>query len=297
MDAPPVIPYGTPPPIAGESYASAPPMSEGAKKGLWGGLLGVGLLFAKFGKVALVALKGAKFLPFVKTFATMFLTIWVYSMIYTWKFAAGFVVGILIHEMGHVAAAAAMGVPVSAPLFIPFFGAMILRKEGAKSAWGEAVIGIGGPIAGMIAGLIFLGISLGTSSDLFMALAYVTFLMNLFNLTPVFPLDGGWITGSISPRIWLVGIILLATMFLTGMIGNPFILVLILMSLPRLWAGLRHGHFELHPGQEPSNPKQKWIMGVSYVGLCILLAFLTFETHDAAAKAREVRYEPKAHAQ
>lgn len=288
MSEPPEAGQPAPPPIQ-----SPPPVHEGisetTKKGLGGALVTLGILGAKYGKFAWVALKGAKFLPFLKTFGTMFITIWIYSTVYTWKFAIGFVFGILVHEMGHVALAAMMGVPVSAPVFIPFMGAFILQKEAAKSSWAEALIGIGGPIGGTIIGSIYLLIGWGTGSDLFIALAYVTFFLNLFNLTPVFPLDGGWIVGAVWPYLWLAGIVMLGAMFFTGMIRNPIILILIVMSIPRLWQGIRHGRFEAHPGQKPATPKQKWTMGLSYIALCALLAFLTYETHEAAEAARPVR--------
>jgi Zn-dependent protease len=286
MSAPPVQ---TPPPLDPPPVTpppGRPGMSKAQKKGLGGLLLTIGILGAKYGKFAWAALKGAKFLPFMKTFGSMFLTIWIYSTIYTWKFAAGFVFGIFIHEMGHVAAAALMGVPVTAPVFIPFFGAFILEKEAPKSAWAQAVIGIGGPIGGTIIGLIFLGIGWWFGSPLFIALAYVTFLLNLFNLTPIVPLDGGWITGSISPYLWLCGVLALATMFITGFLRNPFILILILLSLPSLWKGIRYGKFELSPDMRQSTPREKWTMGLLYVALVVFLAFATYETHLAAEMAR-----------
>src|SRR5438445_3188982 len=156
-------------------------------------------LAAKFGLAAL------------KTGGTMLVSMWFYASFYGWWFALGFVLCILAHELGHVYVAWRMGVPVTAPIFIPGFGALILQKRQARSAWDEALIGIGGPVAGTLAGLFCLLIYHRTGSRLMLALADTGLFINLFNLAPIFPLAGGWITGPISPRLWLIGIV--------GMIG------------------------------------------------------------------------------
>src|SRR5262245_57794092 len=141
--------------------------------------------------------------------------------------------------MGDVFVAWRMGIPVTAPIFIPGVGALILQKQRAKSAWDEALIRIGGPLAGTAAGLFYLFLAYGARSPLLLALAYTTFAINLFNLAPIFPLDGGWITGAVSPRLWLVGLVGLVIMFAVGTLRNPLILLLLLFSLPRLLHGLK----------------------------------------------------------
>src|SRR5207253_1386932 len=147
---------------------------------------------------------------------------------------------------------------------------LILQKRAARSAWDEALIGIGGPAAGTLAGLVCLLLYQITGNRLMLGLAYFGFLINLFNLAPVVPLDGGWITGAISPRIWLVGMVGMMAAFLTGRVHNPMILVLLFMSFPRLWRGLTTGE-AMHPGAEPTTPQQRLWMGIAYVGLASLL--------------------------
>lgn len=237
------------------------PLGAALAAGLkWGGLL------LKFG------------LPVLKTGGTMLVSIWAYAHAWGWKFAVGFVLCIFVHEMGHVFVAWRKGLPVSAPLFIPGFGAMILLKENPRSAWDEALIGIGGPIGGTLAGLASLALYGATGSKLFLGIAGAAFFLNLFNLIPILPLDGGRITGAISPRIWWVGTIALVAGYITGFIRNPFIFLLVLLSLPRLWAGLSTG--QGHPqGQEPATPNQRVLMGVSYFGLAGLLFWLMSATH------------------
>jgi Zn-dependent protease len=274
-----------PPPTA------APPADEESQGGwsswvkrlgpvgiLLGFLLGKLKILAGVGKFILPALKLLKLGKILTTGGTMLLSIVVYAQRWGWWFAAGFVLTILVHEMGHVYVAWRMGVPVSAPIFIPGFGALILQKRAARSAWDEALIGIGGPVGGTIAGLVCWLAYLVTGHELMLGLAFTTFLLNLFNLIPVMPLDGGWITGAVSPRIWLLGAVGMAVLFALGFIRNPFILLLLLLSLPRLWHGLRTG--DVTPeGGSPTTPRQRLVMGSAYVSLCALLAWLMANTH------------------
>ena len=244
-----------------------PPKQEPKKKGPWAAITAALAAGWKFILPAFKLLKGAKFLL---TGLSMLASVWVYSIAFGWPFAAGLVICIFVHEMGHVAVAALQGVPVTVPIFIPGMGALILQKQWAKSAWAEALIGIGGPIGGTIAALFCWGMYYATGHPIFLGLAFFAFFMNLFNMTPIFPLDGGWIVGSISPYLWLVGVVAFAGMALSGMIHNPLIWLLIIMSLPRLWNGLKSG--KAFPGALESTPKQKIAMGVAYVGLCCVLA-------------------------
>lgn len=224
------------------------------------------LKFLKLGKVLL-------------TSGTMLLSVWVYSLLFGWKFALGFVICIFVHEMGHVLAAMAYGVPVSAPVFIPGFGALILQKRSAKSAWIEAIIGIGGPIGGTISALACWAVYAATDNPLFLGLAYVAFFMNLFNMTPMFPLDGGWIVGAISPYLWAAGLAALVVMLFTGTLRNPMIIVLIIMSLPRIWSALKRGTAD-PIGGVATTAVQKWTMGIAYVTLAGFLLWGMNETHE-----------------
>lgn len=281
----------TPPPGAGalDDFAlpeSRPaPVRQGERLGepRWKALLkGLGplgaLLLVFAGKLKYLAFLGKFALPALKTGGTMLLSIWVYTYTFGLPFAAGFVLSILVHELGHVFAAWRLGIPVSAPLFIPGFGAIILQKQAAKSTWDEALIGIGGPIGGTLAGLISLGLFWVTGNPLFKAIAYTGFFINLFNLIPIFPLDGGWITAAISPRIWLVGIVAILGGFAFGWIRNPFIFLLVLLSLPRLWKGLTTGN-AAEAGQHSVTPPQRVAMGIAYVSLAGFLLWLMMVTH------------------
>jgi len=224
---------------------------------------------AGIGAAVLAVLAKFKFLLiFLKTGGTMLLSIWLYSFVYGWKFAVGFVLLILIHECGHLVLARMFGLPVSAPMFIPFMGAIIALKAAPRDAWMEAWVAIGGPLFGALASLLCLVLDRYTGNHLFLALAYSGCWLNLFNLAPVPPLDGGRIVGAISPWLWIAGVVLLGGSLFFRF--NFIVLLVVIVGLPRVWRTLRYPeerqgeYFKLTAGQ-------RWTMGVLYFGLAALL--------------------------
>jgi len=148
-----------------------------------------------------------KFSKFGGLFLSMLISIGAYAIIFPWSFSIGFVLLILIHELGHVIAAKQKGMPVSAPMFIPFVGALINMKRNPRDAVTEAYIGIGGPVLGTVGALAAFGLAYYLNSPLLYSLALTGFLLNLFNLLPIHPLDGGRIVTAVSRWLWLVGLI------------------------------------------------------------------------------------------
>lgn len=126
----------------------------------------------------------------LKTFASMALYFAIYWKIWGWKFALGIVLSIYIHEMGHVVMLNQLGIPATAPMFIPFLGAFIRLKENPPTAHEDAKVGLAGPMWGLGAAAAAYGLSLALHSQLMLAVASVGAWINLFNLTPVWSLDG-----------------------------------------------------------------------------------------------------------
>ena len=222
-----------------------------------------------------------KFFPvLLKTGGSMFLMIWVYANFYGWWFAFGFVLLIFIHECGHILAAKQIGLKVSAPVFIPFMGALILLKEAPKNAWVESKIAIGGPLLGSIGAAFCYLLYPLTDNMIFAALAFTGFFLNLFNLIPLAPLDGGRIVTALSPWFWLGGIVLLGIWMVIHF--NLLILFIILISLPRLFTLFRQrtpdevNYFQV-------TPSQRWIMGTLYIGLAGFLAWGMAAIHQHLA--------------
>lgn len=261
MDQPPVIDA---PPVL-EAPPVIEPKPKNAFQKAWGGFLAFLAVVWKFLLPLVKLAKGAKVLL---TAGTMLLSVWFYSLRFGWSFAAGFVVCILVHEMGHVFAAWRLGEKVSAPVFIPGFGALVFGKRFGRSAWEGAIIGYGGPLFGTLAALACWGIYGLTGNAMFLGLAFTGFLMNLFNMTPIYPLDGGRITAAVSPYIWIAGLVGMVAMTALHIVNNPLIWILIIMALPNIWNGLKRGTMD---GEKQTTAGQRTVAGLAYVGLCAFL--------------------------
>jgi Zn-dependent protease len=152
------------------------------------------VLLWKFKTFLLLALTKGKLLLLgltkFSTIASMLVSFGVYWARWGWEFAAGFVLSIYVHEMGHVAALKRFGIAATAPMFIPGFGALIWQKEAAKSVEQDAIVGLAGPLWGMGAALVSLAAYGITHLPVWGAIARTGAWMNLFNLTPIFFLDG-----------------------------------------------------------------------------------------------------------
>lgn len=209
---------------------------------------------------------------------TMVLSVFAYALVYGWRYAAGFVALLFAHEMGHFWAAKRRGLHVGLPTFIPFVGAWIQLKDQPVDAETEAFVGIAGPMLGSAAAFACYIVARDSASALWMALAYAGFLLNLFNLIPLSPLDGGRIVSVISPRIWFVGIPLLAALFLW--IPSPMLVLIAVLALPRLWGALKDRSLVDSPYYRVA-PGVRLEYSVQYLGLASLLAIMSFEAHRA----------------
>jgi Zn-dependent protease len=240
-----------------------------------GGLLIPLAFLASKAKVIFLALTKVKA---VTTLGTMFISIAAYALAFGWPFAVGFVLLIFVHEMGHVIQLRREGVEASAPIFIPFLGAVIAAKSLGKDAVAEARVGLAGPILGTIGTLIPLAVWLATGSDLWRALAYVGFFINLLNLLPVLPLDGGRAMAVLGPKVWIAGILVAvaaAVIFL-----GPFMLLLILLfGGPELYHRFKNRHSEESRVFHSVPTKAKLAVGAVYLGLTVLLIVGVAETY------------------
>jgi len=220
------------------------------------------------------ALKLGKLLPAV---LTMLLSIGVYALMFGWAYAAGFVGLLLVHEMGHYVAARRRGLNVGAPTFIPFVGAWVELKDLPHDAETEAYVGVAGPLVGTIGALVCFYLARITGSPLLLALAYSGFMLNLFNLIPLAPFDGGRITAAISPRLWLVGAPLLVALFFYS--PSPLLILMAVLALPNVvkaWRGIRTPEDRRYYDVKPET---RLSYGVLYLGLAAFLAIMCEQLH------------------
>jgi Zn-dependent protease len=236
-------------------------------------------------KLILLLLASAKLGKVAVSIGSMLLTIWIYSTIYGWPFAAGFVAMILIHEMGHYFAAQQRGLDVGLPAFVPFVGAWINLREQPHDSETEAYVAYAGPFIGTLGAFAayFYGQSLG--SDLWMAISYSGFMINLFNLIPVSPLDGGRITQVLSPRIWLFGVPMLVALFFYS--PSPMIIMIGIMALPNLRAAWSYDANSPEAlAYRTTKPETRMEYAVLYLGLAAVLAVMTHNVHQGLAHAQ-----------
>jgi Zn-dependent protease len=235
-----------------------------AKGGIPGAIATALIFLLKFAGPAIFLL--AKIKIYALLFGSMLLSIWLESKVFGWPLAVGIVVLIFIHECGHALAARLRGIPTGAMVFIPFMGAVVTTKRGGQNLEEDAFIGIMGPIVGSIASAVAASIYFITQNPFWLELGRFGFFINLFNLLPTPPLDGGWIAPLFSPKLLAIGAVI-------GVIAgfyNWFIWVLLLASLPRILAGWRADP-KTQPYYQVSS-KSRWIFGSLYLGLAALLA-------------------------
>lgn len=277
-------------PAAAATEEGAPPTTATAlpprasRGGLWGtvALLGIFLFKMKSvllflllkAKSLLFLLKGAKFLT---TGLSMLASMWLQAQIHGWKFAVGFIGLIFVHEMGHVWAIRRKGLPASAPVFIPFVGALITLKKMPQDAATEAAIALGGPAAGTLGGIFCLGAYYLTGWAPLLPIAYFTFFINLFNLVPVSPLDGGRIAAAISPGIWWLGVPLL--ILLGVRTDSPIIWLILFLGIARALTTRQETSYY----QVPATTRRNF--GLAYLSLAALVGVLTLQTHQLGAQA------------
>jgi Zn-dependent protease len=209
----------------------------------------------------------------------MLLSLAVYATIWGWPYAAGFIALLFAHEMGHFAAARQRGLNVGAPTFIPFLGAWIDLKDQPVDVETEAYVAVAGPLVGTVASVAVYLWGRSADSNLLLAIAYAGLFLNLFNLLPISPLDGGRITAIISPRVWLIG----APMMLALLIyrPSPVLAIVAVLALPQLLKAWKYDP------KAPENiayygvPLQtKLEYGALYLVLTAYLGVMTYEVHE-----------------
>jgi Zn-dependent protease len=231
-------------------------------------LLAVGFLVLKYGALIFK-------LKVFTTAASMLVSIAAYAWIWGLPFAIGFVVLIFVHELGHVLELRRQGVPASAPLFIPFLGAVIGMKQLPDDAWKEAQVALAGPILGSVGAAVFWLAAEANGSELLMALAFVGFFLNLFNLIPIVPLDGGRAVGALHPAIWLVGLLMMVGLAVVS--PNPILIIIVILGAFELWRrwrerGEKAEYYRLAVWQRAT-------VAVVYLGLIAVLALAVSATH------------------
>jgi len=220
-------------------------------------------------------------LKLLTTSGSMLVSVAAYSLIWGWRFAAGFVLLLLVHELGHVIQLRREGLEASAPMFIPFLGAVVAAKSLGDDATAEARVGLAGPVLGSLGAALLIPVWLATGNELWRALAFTGFFLNLFNLLPVVPLDGGRAMAAMAPWMWFAGLAAMAALAIA--FPNPIILLILVfaaLSTWQRWKARRAGGAEAEAYYRVK-PVHRAAIAVVYVGLIAALVLGMDATHVA----------------
>jgi len=230
-------------------------------------------------KALLALLAAGKLGKVLLTGGTMLISVFAYALIYGWWYAVGFVLLIFVHEMGHFLAARQRGLDVGAPTFIPFVGAWIELKDLPHDVETEAWIGLAGPLLGSVGALACYYAWRVTDAPLMLALAYAGFFINLFNLIPISPFDGGRITAILSPRVWLLGVPILIGVFFWH--PSPILILMAVLAAPQVWKAIK---FDPNAPENQAyysvTPAKRLEYAVYYLALAGFLALISYDVHE-----------------
>ena len=234
---------------------------------IWAPFAAIGAFIAKFG----VGILKYKFL--LGLFISFGAYLW-YGGIW---FAVGLIGLIFVHEMGHWLEAKRQGLPVTAPLFIPFLGASIFLKEHPQNAWREFELAIAGPLLGSLGAAGVYAVASAEDSNRLRAIAFLGFFINLFNLLPVVPLDGGRIVTAIHPALWVLGLLGLLALVLYR--PNGILVLILVFAAMELWQRWQTRRFGGSGAYYTVLPWQRATAAIAYFGLAALLVLGMHETH------------------
>ena len=252
-----------------------PPKRTGIKRFATPIFFGI-LAALKWGKALLLLLPKAKLLT---TSGSMLVSVGAYALIWGWTFAAGFVALLFLHELGHYIQLRREGVRPSGMVFIPFLGAAVGARSLGGSALAEARVGLAGPILGSLATAALLPIAAATDDDFWRALAFTGFFLNLFNLLPIVPLDGGRAMAAMAPWMWFVGFGAIIVLVIVW--PNPIVILIALLGgyeTYRRWKQRKSGE-EGNAEYYRVKPAHRLLVAGVYVGLIIALVIGMDVTH------------------
>ncbi|MGI8744184.1 MAG: site-2 protease family protein [Bryobacteraceae bacterium] len=198
----------------------------------------IGVVLWKFKTIAFIVLAKGKLLLLgltkLSTLASMLLSLGVYCTVYGWKFGLGLVLSIYVHEMGHVFWLRKYGIEATAPMFIPGFGALIRLKSYPANPGQDARTGLAGPMWGLGAAVFAWAAGLLTGQSIWFAIARTGVWINLFNLIPIWQLDGG--RGFRALTRQHRGIVLTTALLMWAITNETMLLLIALGALYRLFS-------------------------------------------------------------
>jgi Zn-dependent protease len=253
-DIPPTSPY----------HRSPQPRSSNRQAAGW--LTGIGaalLAFFKYGGLLLLKI------PALATLLSVLVSFALYAVSFGPWFAVALITMLFVHEMGHVVEIRRQGMQATAPIFIPFLGAAIFQRSHPTTALKQAQIGIAGPIAGTIGATAAWFLYISTGQPVFILAAVLGFFLNLFNLIPVWQLDGSWILAPVSKWVYVGGYALVVVAFLW--LHSIFLLIIAVFGISSLIQRFRTADSPYYTSVPVS---ARWALGAAWLALVVYLGFM-----------------------
>jgi Zn-dependent protease len=257
------------PPSSQYHYSPAPPRRT--NRGLLGGVAAAAAAAFAYGKYALLILFK---IPFATTLVSLLVSFGAYAVVYGPWFAVSLVAMILVHEMGHVVEIRRQGMQATAPIFIPFLGAAIFQRSHPTDALKQAQIGIAGPIAGTLGATAAFALYAATQNEVLLLAAWLGFFLNLFNLVPVWQLDGAWVLAPVSKWFQAAGFAVVAALALFHVV-SIFLIVIALLGVPTLIQRFRNAD---NPYYTSVPTGARWALGAAWLALVLYLGFELVQT-------------------
>jgi Zn-dependent protease len=270
-----------------EQREAAEEANKAEGKGRKKGLAGIGGIIAAIGAFLMKFPTIVLLLKFGLAGASAFVSVIAYSLLFGWPFAIGLVAQLFIHEMGHAVVMKLKGIPIKGMVFIPLFGAAVIMRQMPRNALDEAEVGIAGPIAGALAAsaCLFLAQQPGALA-VWAPLAYFGFFINLFNLVPIVPFDGGRVLAAIDRRIWILGFLALLAFGIWEWVHgqfSPWLLLFIVLAATQFLS--RNKASATPEGRSYYNVPMvaRITLGVLYFGLAAVLILGMTTAHGLMA--------------
>ncbi len=258
-DIPPTSPY---------HYAPTPQSNNRGLMGGLGAVLAAVWAFVKFGGLLLLKL------PFAGTLISLVISFGGYALFYGPWFAVALLTMIFVHEMGHVIEIRRQGMQATAPIFIPFLGAAIFQRSHPTDALKQAQIGIAGPIAGTIGATVAFALYGTTHNPVLLLAALIGFYINLFNLIPIWQLDGSWILAPVSKWFMVAGYALIAAAVFVFHFVSPLLIIVALLGVPTLLQRFRDA---ANPYYTSVPARARLAMGAAWLALVIFLGIASLQ--------------------
>ena len=237
---------------------------------------GIGALLAALAafllKFKFLFLAGAKLFAFSWTFL---LSLWLYVVIFGWKLAVVVMLLLLAHELGHYFAFRAYGLPARLPAFVPLLGAFTAGAV-PEDLEQDAYIALAGPLVGLGLAAVCYAIGSRTQDRFWFACADLSAFLNLFNMIPMPPFDGGRIIGALWPPLWIVGLALFVAFAILMHIPILFVVIIGVLGLPAILAVWR-GHVD--PRAERMTFAARVRVSFWYLGTLLGLFFVMAQSH------------------